>query len=846
MKKDSISVWVAFAILILVMSTDPGESCTVGVVSGSVTIDGRPLLWKNRDRADVHNQEVRYFSDGSHGGYIAIVTTGSDETTTAYVGVNEEGFAIMNSDAPDLYTGSPQNDGPFMKQALMECGSVADFESLLIATSGNRGYIWSNFGVIDGFGNAAVFETNDWDYMRYDADSEGGFIVRANFSFWGGGGSGGRYDRANMLISNAIDSLKLDYRYMIQIVSKDIGGPPYMPCGEWPTTDPALSRYKTRSSVVVHGVFPTEEPRLSTFWCILGEPSCGVSVPLWSYSGSPPSEMSSPGEPAPMCIEIQEKEQYCYENLDDDATINTNALVGDDGSSGIQGYSFPIEDETFDYVEAQLTEWREILPSTSEMAQFVSERVSRIYTYFDNEVAPRDEGKPDCDIDVSGTRLGSYLDTWVSDNVCELIEEQESKGKPKERYSYLEHKWNIFVESGNQITFFLEAYHNDNLEGDDFIFAYSTDDTNYTDMLTVTKTADDDTHQSFTLPPYVSGKIYIRVQDTDQTPRNRNLDSIFVDYMFVKSSTYPDLTPPVISNVTPPEITSSSATITWNTDEYSNSVVRYDTDGGLGYDFVASSADMAVDHSVPVSGLASSTIYYYIVESTDASNNTATSTEYSFTTTDGDNELHVFNIDVSLMDKGPFTRGVAEVTIVGVDGLPIAGATVDGHWSGLTNDTDQFRPGSNGAGSCNSDKLKNPTGWFIFTVDSVSKDGWVYNPAANLETTDSIPVGGVVPKTAGQETLPNTVALYENHPNPFNTETTIRYVVPISTEVKLIIYDASGRVVKVLVDALIEAGYYENSWDGKDETGQEVTSGIYFYQIQAGNHISTKKMILIK
>ncbi|MCK4251845.1 T9SS type A sorting domain-containing protein [candidate division WOR-3 bacterium] len=846
MKRYSICVWVAIVILLLAQSSTLAESCTIGAVSGSATIDGRPLLLKNRDRSDAHNQEVRYFNDGIHGGYITIITTGSGETTTAYAGVNDEGFAIVNSDAPDLITGSPQNDGPFMKQALMECGSVAEFETLLIESSGTRGHIWSNFGVIDGFGDAAIFETNDWDYVRYDADSSGGFIVRTNFSIWGGGTGGSRYARANLLISDAIDSSQLDYRYMVQIVSKDIGGPPYMPCGEWPTTDSAISRYKTRSSAVIHGALSTEDTRLSTYWCILGEPSCGVSVPLWSYGGMTPSEMSFPGEPAPMCVEIQEKELYCYQDLNDDVTINTNSLVGDDGNSGIHGYSFPIEDETFDDTEAKLAEWRISFPSASEIAQFESERVSRTYIYFDNEIAPGDGGKPNRDIDISGTRSGSYLDTWVSDNVYESIEERESTGKPKNRHSYLEHKWNIFVEAGNQITFYLEAYHTDNLEGDDFIFAFSTDDTDYTDMFIVTKTIDDDVCQSFPLPPSVGGDVYIRVQDTDQTKGNRVLDAIFIDYMFIESSIIPDTTPPVISNVTSSAITSSSAAITWDTDEYSNSVVRYDTNGGPDYDFVDSSAGMVMNHSVFLSGLSPSTQYYYIVESTDVSDNTATSVEHSFTTEAGGNELHVFDINMSLRYNGPFTRGVAEVTIVGADDSPVAEATVDGHWSGLANDTDQFTTDSNGIGSCDSDKLKDAAGWFIFTVDSVFKDDWTYNPVANVETIDSISVGGGGPQTAGLESLPHTFALNKNHPNPFSSETAIRYALPISTGAKLVIYDVSGRLVKVLVDGRIEAGYYEVSWDGRDESKRDVTSGVYFLKFKAGDYSATEKLILMR
>ncbi|MCK4941449.1 fibronectin type III domain-containing protein [candidate division WOR-3 bacterium] len=846
MKRHNVNVWLGIVILLFAQSAALAESCTIAAASGSATVDGRALLWKNRDRSDAHNQEVRYFNDGAHGGYITIVTTGSGEATTAYAGVNDEGFAIVNSDAPDLNNGSPQNDGPFMKQALMECGSVADFESLLIATSGNRGHIWSNFGVIDSSGAAAIFETDDWDYVRYDADSSGGFVVRTNFSFWGGGTPGSRYDRAYFLISDAANTFQLDYSYIVQVVSKDIGGPSTMPCGEWPTTDPAISRYRTRSAAVVHGVLPAEDARLTTYWCILGEPSCGVYVPLWSYAGTPPYEMSTPGDPAPMCAEIQEKELYCYQNLTEDETINTNALVGDDGTSGIHGYSFPIEDETFDDTDAILAEWRAIFPLASEMAQFESERASRTYTFFDNEIAPDDVGRPNRDIAISGTQSGSYLDTWVSDNVYESIEERQSTGNPRKRYSYLEHKWNIFVEAGNQVTFYVEAHHTDNLEGDDFIFAYSADDINYTDMLVVTKTTDDDECQVYAMPPSVSGNVYVRVQDTDQSKGNNVLDAIFIDYIFVESSTIPDTTPPVISNVASSGVTSSSAVITWDTDEYSNSVVRYDTDGGPDYDFVSSNADLVLSHDITLTGLSPSTQYYYIVESTDASNNTAASAEHSFTTGAGGNELHVFNIGMTLRQNGPFTRGITEVTIVDADDIPVAEATIEGHWSGLANDTDQFTTESNGVGSCDSDKIKYAAGWFVFTIDNVFKDGWTYNPAANVETTDSISVGGGGPQTAGIENLPATFALNKNHPNPFSARTVIRYALPVAAGAKMIIYDVCGRVVRVLVDTKQEAGYYEASWDGRDERNREVTSGVYFVKLMAGDNSATEKVLLMK
>ena len=845
MRRHSMSILAAVGSLLLAASVALAESCTVAVVSGSATTDSRPLLWKNRDISPL-NQEVRYFSDGSHGGYIAIVTTGSGETTTAYVGVNDEGFAIMNSDAPDLNTGSPQNDGPFMKQSLMECGSVTDFEALLIATSGNRGHIWSNFGVIDRSGDAAIFETNDWDYRRYDADSEGGFIVRTNFSVWGGGAPGSRYERAYQLISSAVDSGQLDHGYMVQTASKDIGGPPSMPCGQWPTTDPAISRYKTRSSAVVHGVLPSEDPRLSTFWCILGEPSCGVGVPLWSCAGTPPPEMSVPGQQAPMCAEIQEKELYCYNNLTDDTTIDTNALVGDDGQSGIQGYSLPIEVEAFDDVAAKLADWRVIFPTASEIAQFQSERASRTYLYFDNELAPGDEGKPNRDIDVAGTRSGSYLDAWVSDDVCESIEEQESHGNPGRRYSFLEHKWTAFVESGNQITFRLEAYHTTNPEGDDFVFAYSVDDTAYVDMLAVTKTADDDMCQSFPLPPSLNGEVYVRVQDADRTPGNRAHDTIFIDYMLIESSTAPDSTPPLISNVAASEITSSAAVITWDTDEYSNSVVLYDTDGGPDYDFVASTEDMVLDHRVVLTDLSASTEYHYVVASTDAIGNTATSSEHSFTTASGGHEMHIARIDMSLRHNGPFTRGVAAVTVVSGGGIPIGDASVETHWTGLTTDTDQFTTEPEGVGSCDSDKVRDPVGWFVLTIDNVFKDGWAYNPEANVETSDSTFVGRGDPLTSSRNGVPYVVALQGSHPNPFKAGTRIGYAIPEESHVTIRIYDASGRLARTLVDVFQPAGAYSISWDGSDRKGNPVAAGVYLYRLSVGTETLTKRTIVVR
>jgi hypothetical protein len=137
---------------------------------------------------------------------------------------------------------------------------------------------------------------------------------------------------------------------------------------------------------------------------------------------------------------------------------------------------------------------------------------------------------------VSGTVTGDFMGTVARDGTSESIRERESGGKPAKRYSFLEHKWTIDVTGGNSVTFFVKAYHDASPDLDDFVFAYSTDDSAYTDMLTVTKVVSDGNYQSFVLPATTSGRVYIRVRDTNRVQGSRDLDAIYVDHMFIRST----------------------------------------------------------------------------------------------------------------------------------------------------------------------------------------------------------------------------------------------------------------------------------------------------------------------
>ena len=100
--------------------------------------------------------------------------------------------------------------------------------------------------------------------------------------------------------------------------------------------------------------------------------------------------------------------------------------------------------------------------------------------------------------------------------------------------------------------------------------------------------------------------------------------------------------------------------------------------------------------------------------------------------------------------------------------------------------------------------------------------------------------------TTAPSTVPGSYKLDQNYPNPFNPSTMIKYSLPQSGIVKLVVYDVLGREVRTLVNGAMPAGAQETRWDGKNSNGQTVGSGIYFYKLTAGSFTATKKMTLIK
>jgi hypothetical protein len=335
------------------------------------------------------------------------------------------------------------------------------------------------------------------------------------------------------------------------------------------------------------------------------------------------------------------------------------------------------------------------------------------------------------DIAVAGTVSGSYTDTQVSDNGYESITERQSGGNPNNRYSYLEHKWTVNVTGGQSVTFYVEAYQSASTDGDNFIFAYSTNDSSYTNMLTVTKTADDDAYQSYVMPASLSGTVYIRVVDTDQTQGNKTLDTISIDHMFIMSAAPgpPDTDPPTPNPATfavPPAADSDTAiSMTATTGTDASGPVQYyfdETSGNSGGD----DSGWQTSPNYTDSGLLASTQYTYTVQMRDSAptpNVGAASTPANATTDAGctATDIHIESVVCAEVScGGPNKNGQVTVTIYDDCGNPVSGALVDVTFTGDYSETiyDVATNGSGVAVITTSGCIKKPA--FTATVIDVT------------------------------------------------------------------------------------------------------------------------------
>jgi hypothetical protein len=241
--------------------------CTVAVVSGKATRDGRPLMWKNRDTTSLDNKMI--YLKGEKYDFIGLIDARDKKAVNVWAGINTEGFAIMNSVSSDL----------------------------------SEGRVAANFGVIDAEGNACFFETSNSTFQKFDSKdpkvAPHGYIIRTNYAFTSplknGGGGYIRFERASRLFQEASAEERLDYKFILQEAARDLVNEKL---NSFPLADPkvydsssavcintndTINRNSTASVALFHGVSDPKKAHLATMWILRMQPqsrSCFQEIKL--------------------------------------------------------------------------------------------------------------------------------------------------------------------------------------------------------------------------------------------------------------------------------------------------------------------------------------------------------------------------------------------------------------------------------------------------------------------------------------------------------------------------------------------------------------------------------------
>ena len=189
--------------------------------------------------------------------------------------------------------------------------------------------------------------------------------------------------------------------------------------------------------------------------------------------------------------------------------------------------------------------------------------------------------------------------------------------------------------------------------------------------------------------------------------------------------------------------------------------------------------------------------------------------------------------DTRLQNTLPESMWVLEVDPHGSEPPPVdRTATVSWDGSTLGMGNWEIREGSDGTGAVIVADMISTTS-FDVTGNSSQFFTIVYSPV------DTTPV-------ENPDELPDRFALEQNYPNPFNPTTKIQYQLPVASDVSIKIYDLTGKLIRTLVTDTLPAGYHSAEWDAKSNSGVEVASGVYIYQILASDFRGSNKMVLIR
>jgi hypothetical protein len=133
-------------------------------------------------------------------------------------------------------------------------------------------------------------------------------------------------------------------------------------------------------------------------------------------------------------------------------------------------------------------------------------------------------------------------------------------------------------------------------------------------------------------------------------------------------------------------------------------------------------------------------------------------------------------------------------------------------------------------------------------TDIIPTGAVYYYKIAAIDNGGNVSAYSIVGTTGVEKTdgVPTEFALGQNFPNPFNPTTQIKFSLPKESHVKIVVYNISGSVVATIVNGTMSTGYYTITWNGTNDGGEHVSSGVYLYRIQAGEFTAVRKMVMLK
>lgn len=341
------------AFLLLVAMVTVAEACTSAIVSGRLTADGRPLLWKNRDTGDQNNRVERIKAHDGLYEFVALFDARDTKDSAAWLGFNERGFAIMNTASYNLNDDNvPERDmdreGVVMRYALERCTTVDDFERVLEQLPKPLG-VEANFGVIDAQGNGAYFETGNFKWVKYDLAAEPtGILTRTNYSVSGREGQGNgyiRHDNERELLRPYILERNITPATFTEVISRTFYhsrlGQNFNESGqEWIVDQDFIPRRISTASVVIEGVLPGEDPSLTTMWIALGYPPCAEVFAAWTGENGVPDVLrgTTKNRHSVQCDLVNEREAevFSIKRGNGQHYINLSKLYNKEGTGYVQ------------------------------------------------------------------------------------------------------------------------------------------------------------------------------------------------------------------------------------------------------------------------------------------------------------------------------------------------------------------------------------------------------------------------------------------------------------------------------------------------------------------------------